>query len=169
MKSLKIAALAAALIFPGFAAIADGNQTTPGGAVVNEVVQDCINASGKAVPCSNISSGLVTSGPTNVTLTDCSGTITTGGTAQNAIAASSAIHGFVIANIDAASGSGEPVWMSLTGTATAATAQSYPLPPPAVTTFAGNSSFTSPSGMATNHAVSVVAATTGHKFSCTYW
>ena len=115
------------------------------------------------------SGGGTASAPANVTPTDCSGTITAGGTAQNAIAASSTIHGFVIGNIDASAGSGEPVWFSMTGTAAAATAASYPLSAPTATSFAGFTSFTTPYGLGINHAVSVIAATTGHKFSCTYW
>ena len=105
----------------------------------------------------------------NVTPTNCSGTITAGGTAQSAITAQTTLHGFTIANIDNTSGSGEPIWISLTGTATASTNGSYPLSAPAATTFASLSSYTTPVGFGTNHAVSVVAATTGHAFSCTWW
>jgi len=105
----------------------------------------------------------------NVTPTDCSGTITTGGTAQNAITAQTTLHGFTIANIDASAGSGEPLWLSLTTTAAAATAASYPLAPPAATTFAGMGSYSTPPGFGTNHAVSIIGATTGHKFSCSWW
>jgi hypothetical protein len=103
---------------------------------------------------------------TNVTPNDCSGSITAGGTAQNALAATATVHYFTIANIDASAGSGEPLWISFTGTATASTAGSYPLTAPATTTFAGMGSYTDFFG--TNHAVSVVAATTGHKYSCTW-
>jgi hypothetical protein len=105
----------------------------------------------------------------NVTLTDCSGTITTGGTAQPAIAAQTTLHGFTIANTDASAGSGEPIWISFTTTAAASTAASYPIAPPTATTFAGMGSYTTPPGFGTNHAVSIVAATTSHKFSCTWW
>ncbi len=105
----------------------------------------------------------------NVTPTDCSVTLTTGGTAQNAFAAQTALHGFTIANIDAGAGSGEPVWFSLTGTASAGAAGSYPLSAPTATTLAGLASFTAPPGFGTGHALSVVAATTGHKISCTWW
>ena len=108
------------------------------------------------------------SGVVNVTPTDCSGTVTTGGTAQSPISASATIHGFTIANVDASAGSGEPLWISFTGTASAANG-SYPLAPPAATTFAANGSYTTPVGFGTNHAVSIFAATTGHKFSCTTW
>jgi len=105
----------------------------------------------------------------NVTPTDCSGTITTGGIAQPAIAAQTTLHGFTIGNIDASAGSGEPLWISFTATAAAATAASYPLAPPAATTFAGMGSYSTPPGFGTNHAVSIIGATTGHKFSCSWW
>ena len=101
-------------------------------------------------------------------MSDCSGTITSGTTPQNAFTAQTTLHGFAIANVDASAGSGEPLWISFTGTAAAANG-SYPLAAPTATTFVGLSSFTSPPGMETNHAVSVLAATTGHKFSCTWW
>ena len=108
-------------------------------------------------------------GQVNVTPNDCSGTITSGGTAQNAIAANAGLHGFTIANIDTSAGSGEPLWISFTTTAAASTAASYPLAAPTATTFANLASFSTPLGFGTNHAVSIIGATTGHKFSCTYW
>jgi hypothetical protein len=104
-------------------------------------------------------------GGVNVTLTDCSGTVVTGGTAVNAFTAQTTLHGFVIANTDTS----EVMWISFTTTAQASTAGSYPLAPATATTFAGLSSFASPFGMGTNHALSVVAATSAHKFSCTWW
>lgn len=100
----------------------------------------------------------------NVRPADCSGTITLGGTAQDAIAASNnGRNGFVIANIDTT----EVMWISFTGTAAAAALGSYPLAPATATTFAALSSFYS--GIGYNTALSVVAATTGHKFTCTRW
>jgi hypothetical protein len=108
-------------------------------------------------------------GAVNVGPTDCSIALTTGGTAQNIIPAGAALPGFTIANIDTAAGSGEPVWMSFTTTAAASTIASYPLSAPTATTFAGLSSYTTPLGFGTNANVSVVAATTGHKISCTKW
>jgi hypothetical protein len=108
-------------------------------------------------------------GAVNVTPTDCSISLTAGGTAQNIIAASATIHGFTLANIDNTSGSGEPVWFSLTGTAVAAAAASWPLAAPTATTYGSLASYTTPLGFGSNHAVSVIAATTGHKISCTYW
>lgn len=101
----------------------------------------------------------------NITPTDCSGSVATGGTAQNAFAANAAIHGFTVMNIDTT----EVLWFSSTATAAAAGAGSYPLPAATATTFAGAGSFTTPSGMGINTALSVVAATTGHKWSCTRW
>jgi hypothetical protein len=136
------------------------DQTTPG---TTNGVQ--VNA---ALPAGTNAIGTIT-GNVNVTPTDCSGTITTGGTAQNAIAASATIHGFTIANIDTSAGSGEPLWISFTTTAAASTVASYPLSAPTATTFAGLSSYTSPLGFGLNHALSIVGATTGHKFSCTTW
>lgn len=108
-------------------------------------------------------------GQANVTPTDCSVSVTTGGTAQNIITAGSSLHGFCLGNIDASSGSGEPVWMSLTGTATAGATASFPLSAPTATTYANMSSFCTPPGFGTNANVSVLAATTGHKISCTKW
>lgn len=106
-----------------------------------------------------------TQGATNITLTDCSGTITTGGTAQNAFTANSGRHGFTIANIDTT----EVLWISFTTTAAASGTGSYPLGPADATTFSTLSSFTSPPGMGINTALSVVGATTAHKFTCTVW
>lgn len=106
-----------------------------------------------------------TNGAVNVTLTDCSGTVSTGNTAVNAFTAQTTLHGFTIINDDTT----EVMWISFTTTAAASTVGSYPIPAPTATTFAGGGSFTSPPGMGTNHALSVVAATNGHKFSCTWW
>src|SRR6185436_890666 len=104
-------------------------------------------------------------GTSNVTPTDCSGTITAGGTAQNAHAASSTLRGAILKNIDTS----EVLWFSITGTAAAGALGSYPLAPGAATTFAGAESFATPLGLGYNTALSVVAATTAHKFSCTRW
>lgn len=104
-------------------------------------------------------------GPVNITPTDCSGTITSGGTAQNAFSAQTTLHGFTIVNIDTT----EPLWISFTTTAAASGAGSYPLQAATATTFASPGSFTTPMGFASNHALSVIAATTSHKFTCTFW
>lgn len=103
----------------------------------------------------------------NRTPTDCSGTITSGGTAQTLIAANTGVAGFVIMNTDASAGSGEPLWISFTGTAAANTTGSYPLAAPTATTFASPSSFYS--GVGYSRAITIIGATTGHKFSCTRW
>src|SRR5258706_2177981 len=106
-----------------------------------------------------------TQGAVNITLTDCSGTIAAGGAAQNAFTAASTRHGFTIANIDTT----EVLWMSFTTTAAASGTGSYPLASATAVTFTGLSPFTSPPGMGINTALSVIAATTAHKFSCTVW
>lgn len=100
----------------------------------------------------------------NVAPIDCSGAIVEGGTAQNAHAAQPNLHGVVVANVDTT----EVMWISFTGTAAASAAGSFPLAPATATTFAGLSAF-SPAGLGYNTALSVVAATTGHKFSCMRW
>ena len=104
-------------------------------------------------------------GNVNVTPTACSGTIATGGTAQNAFTAGATKHGFTIANIDTT----EVMWISFTTTAAASGTDSFPLAPATATTFASLSSFTSPFGFGISTALSIVAATTSHKFSCTWW
>lgn len=106
--------------------------------------------------------------PLNITPTDCSGTIGTGGTAQAAIAAQTTLHGFTIGNIDTGHND-EVLWISFTGTATALTAGSFPLSAPTATSFTGLATYSTPAGFGSNHAVSVVGATTGHIFSCTWW
>jgi hypothetical protein len=99
----------------------------------------------------------------NLTPVDCSGTITSGGTAQSAFTAATGRAGFQIANLDTT----EVMWISFTGTAVAGAVGSYPLAPATATTFAGLSSYYSSIGYST--ALSVIAATTGHKFSCSRW
>jgi hypothetical protein len=120
-----------------------------------------------ATPAGTNAIGSVTqsAGPANVTATDCSGTVTTGGTAVNAFTAQTTLHGFTILNTNTS----EVMWISFTTTAAASTAGSYPIPASTATTFAGGGSFTSPPGFGLNHALSVVAATSGHSFSCTWW
>lgn len=109
--------------------------------------------------------GTSVTGGTNVTVTNCSGTVTTGGTAQNAFAAATNRHSFILVNIDTT----EVLWFSFTGTAAASALGSFPLAPATATTFAGLSSFSAPIGMGVNTALSVVAATTAHKFTCAVW
>jgi len=100
--------------------------------------------------------------PINITPTDCSGTITSGGTAQNAFSAGATKHGFFIANLSA-----DPMWISFTTTAAVGATQSYLLPTGSSTVAGG--SFSAPPGFGMNTALSVIAATTADKFSCTYY
>lgn len=101
----------------------------------------------------------------NVPPFDCSGSITLGATAQNAHPAFFNLQGMSIVNLDTT----EVMWISFTGTATPNTIGSFPLAPAAATTFAGLSSYTTPAGFGYKTALSVVAATTGHKWSCVRW
>lgn len=105
------------------------------------------------------------SGASNVTPVDCSGTITLGGTAQNAHGSFATLRGMILKNIDTS----EVLWFSITGTAAAGGLGSFPLAPGTVTTFAGAESFATPLGLGYNTALSVVAATTAHKWSCVRW
>ncbi len=144
------------------------NALPPGGA--NNVMQGGLNASGNVA--NPLIDGTGSSGPfnvapaTNLTPTDCSGTLTTGGTAQAAFGSTTTKHGFDICNIDAVTNGGEPLWFSTTTTALAAAASSYPLTAPQSTAVTGMGCYR---GVGINTALSVVAATTGHKFSCTWW
>ena len=113
--------------------------------------------------------GQPVSGVSGVTPVDCSIALTNGGTAQNIITASPGLHGFILMNIDTTNGSGEPVWVSFTGTAAAGASGSYAMAAPTATTFASPGSFSSPLGFGSNKNVSVIAATTGHIISCTKW
>jgi hypothetical protein len=119
-------------------------------------------SSGTVVP---VSGTVTNNNAVNVTPTDCSGTVTTGGTAQNAFTAQTTLHGFTIVNIDTT----EVLWISFTTTAAASGSGSYPLQAATATTFAGAGSFTAPPGFGLNHALSVIATTTSHKFTCTWW
>jgi hypothetical protein len=122
-------------------------------------------AGNQRVNIASDNSPIPTQGQVNVTATDCSGTVVTGGTAVNAFNAQTALHGFTIFNTNTS----EVMWISFTTTAAASTAGSYPIPAATATTFAGGGSFTSPPGFGLNHALSVVAATSAHSFSCTWW
>lgn len=97
-------------------------------------------------------------GVTNIPITDCSGTIQTAGAAQQAFGASPNRHGFIIQNIDTT----EVMWISMSGIASPGGLGSFYLQ-------ATNGSFTAPTGMGINTALSIVAATAGHKFTCTVW
>lgn len=138
------------------------------GTFTNSGTQNCTSVSTAnplPVTSSAPAGGTAVSSAVNVAPTDCSGSITTGGTAQNAFTASATRHGFTIVNFDTT----EPLWVSFTGTAVANTVGSYPIAAATATTFAGAGSFTSPLGFGMSTALSVVAATTGHKWSCTTW
>lgn len=105
----------------------------------------------------------------NVTPGNCSGAISTGGQAQNIIGLGTAtIHGFTIMNVDTGHND-ELLWVSFTTTAAPLTQASFPLVPPAATTFLGAGSYTTPPGFGSNHAVSIIGATTGHIWSCYSW
>lgn len=84
---------------------------------------------------------------------DKSGSLTSGGTAQQLAAANTTRHYLLIQNIDGS----EDMWVSFTGTAAGSTAGSFLIPAKGMLAFDGNYV---PTG-----AVSIVAATTGHKWS----
>lgn len=102
--------------------------------------------------------------PTNITATDCSVSTATGGTAQNAFAASSTKHGFFLFNI-----SDDDGWMSFTGTASPGGTGSYPVPKGTGIPAVGGGSFSAPPGFGLNSALSVYLPTTGDKWTCTYY
>jgi len=95
-------------------------------------------------------------------VTDHSGTITAGGTAQVAAAVNNSRQGIYLQNLDTT----EDLWFSLSGTAAVATAGSFSLSPGTGTTVAGGAWQNS---NALTNAISVIAATTGHKFSLMTW
>lgn len=110
----------------------------------------------------------------NITAFDCSGTITTGGTAQLLLPITGAtptkspnVRGFLIMNVDVTA---ENLCISFTGTAgaaTCATTSYFGLQP--ATASLGGGSFASPLGFGPANNPTVTAATTGHRFTCTYW
>ena len=110
----------------------------------------------------------------NIQAYDCSGTITTGGTAQLLFTIPGAtptkspnFRGFMIMNVDTTA---ENLCISFTGTtgaATCATTGYYGLQP--ATASAAGGSYSSPLGFGPAQTPVIVAATTGHKFTCSYW
>lgn len=93
---------------------------------------------------------------------DCSGTITTGGTAQTIYTSNSVRYVMLINN------SANMMCFSITGTAatiagTNCGAGSYPLQPGSATAAGG--SFTNPQGM-NIPTISIISASTGDRFSC---
>lgn len=109
-------------------------------------------------------SSAVTAATSDVTPTNCSSTIATGNTAQNAITAGSTLHGFTLQNIDTTA---ENLCFNLTGTAVVNTVNSFCLAPASATAQGG--SYTTPLGFGVNTNLSIIATTTGHKFSCMKW
>lgn len=106
----------------------------------------------------------------NITPYDCSGTLTTGGTAQYVIPTTGSantntpnVRGITIMNLDTT----EPLWIDFTGAAVVG--QSYALAAGTASTLVNSGSFTSPVGFGLNKNVSVNAATTGHRWKCTYY
>jgi hypothetical protein len=116
--AVKAASTAAAQTDPAFVVrnpdvgtTSDSAYTGSGTASVIAALKGIYTGITSAIPAgTNVIGGFF--GSPNVTPTDCSLAITTGGTAQNIISASATIHGFTIANIDTSAGSGEPVWFS---------------------------------------------------------
>ena len=103
-------------------------------------------------------------GAPNRTPIDCSGTIATGNAAQNLLSATKIdLHGLCILNIDTS----ENLWINFNGTAAVSTQGSYSLAPASSTAQGG--SFCTPPGLGLNTNPSVIASTTGHKFTCTWW
>lgn len=162
--ALALVALFALGASAGAQVITNPNIADPIGCAYNTTPPTLTNGQAGWVQCDpsgalRISTG-VSGGTTPVS---CSGTITTGGTAQNAVTASATRRGLQIMNIDTTEG----MWIRFNGTATAGTEDSYFLAPATSTTAGG--SYVTPSNFGFNTALSVVAATTGHKFSCTQW
>ena len=95
---------------------------------------------------------------TDVPLIDGSGTIATGGTAQQLFGGTTPAHGFMVYNVDGAN----ILWISLTTTAAANTAQSIPLPP-----MGGN--FVTPMGFVPIGAISIIGQSSGQQFTAIKW
>jgi len=110
----------------------------------------------------------------NITGFDCSGTVTTGGTSQSLLPITGAtptkspnVRGFMIQNVDTTA---ENLCISFTGAVGAATCSttSYFALQPATATNQGGS-YASQLGFGPGLNPVIVAATTGHKFTCTFW
>jgi len=110
--------------------------------------------------------GGVSPAPVGVAPTDRGGTLTVGGTAQNAAASNASRKGFVIQNPCTAAGEGiaatEDLYVSVTGSATVAGATNFADLPPCGST----SLIVAPNSVITA-AVSVNATTIGHRWSAT--
>ncbi len=99
------------------------------------------------------------SNPIAATPTDCGGTIAVGGTAQNAAGADAARKTMLIENPVTAT---EDLYVAVAGAATVAGAGDFADLAP------GGSATMTLAGTVIQSAVSVNAATTGHRFLCTY-
>lgn len=95
---------------------------------------------------------------TGITGSDGSGTITAGGTAQNLFAGATPTNGFEVINPDAS----EDLWVSLSTTAA-------PNASGSIRVAANGGAYSTPLGMKPWHAISIVGATTGHKFTAAKW
>lgn len=98
-------------------------------------------------------------------LVDCSGVISNGNQPITLIGPGAATTSFMLENIDSL----ESVWFSVTETAKAGGSGTFILPPAQPRAFATSNLFIAPPGLAPLAFLSVVAATVGHKISCTYW
>lgn len=111
----------------------------------------------------------------DITPYDCSGTITAGGTSQFLIPTFNPpnnpilkIRGWMIMNVDTtAEGLCINFTVGAVGAASCSTAGFYFMQPATATAAGG--SYSSQLGFGTNKNPTIIAATTGHKFSCTYW
>jgi hypothetical protein len=108
----------------------------------------------------------------NITPYDCSGFVTTGGVSQLVIPTVGSastntpnLRGMMITNLDTT----EPMWINFTGPASLTAGSSYPLAALNSTTSPGGGSFMTPLGFGFNSNFSVTAATTNHRWACTYW
>lgn len=111
----------------------------------------------------------------NITPYDCSGTIVTGGTSQFLLPITGAspnkspnVRGFMLMNVDTAA---ENLCISFNGigssVVTCNTPSYYGLAPASATASGG--SYSSQLGFGPANNPVIVAATTGHRFVCTYW
>lgn len=136
---------------------------------VTDVALDALITAGR-LPVGILLDALITAGrlptlstPAANTAASSSGTITTGGSAQTAAASNIARKGWALQNIDV-SLTTEEIWYSTTGTAAANTPGSFALAAYSAAGFPGGFAQGSDTG-----AISVIAATTGHKFSLITW
>ena len=147
-----------------------GGQYTSGGATACVTTKQCLAGMTSAREVMVSDAALLAAAatplpsmPVNKTPTACGGTISTGGTAQNAFTAQTTLQGFVLMNLSI-----DPMWMSFTGTAAIGGANDSFLLPAGSSTISGGS-FAAPGGFGTNHALSVIAATTSDAYSCVWW